>query len=326
MRAKSIIIFVVAGVVVVASAGSAWHDARSSQEADVAATAVTQRRAAATPEFQRMEFRLAEAEKTRVKLQAEILAGEKAAGAKTGTAAPTKALSSVADEQLSAFIQKEREAEKDPQIQLLQRAARRAKSVATFGLLFRTLGLSPDQIEKFQDNVGRRQEQMADLLAVVGELGLTLSDPGPARFWGKIAPEYQAAQKELLGDAGYRQLQDYERASDTRGLVGRMAGVATVTGVPFTTEQVEQFTRLLKDANSDYRTGGNAYLFKIDWSMVDAQAGAILSEAQLNLVKTIEPPGGSGRFWGRVNRVLMQAEKADAEIAKPTPALKPGGG
>lgn len=325
MRAKIVVVVFIAGVVVAASVGSAWRDARAIRAADFAVATVTQHRAEAVAELRRIEARLAEAEKTRVRLQAESEASSKAASAKTRIPASAKSTPSATEEELGTFIQKQREAEKNPQVQLLLLATRRAKSAATFGLLFRTLGLSPAQIEKFKDNVVRREEQQMDLLAVMRELGLTLRDPAPAKLWVKIEPAYQAAQKELLGEPGYRQLQDYARAAEARNAVSRLAGAATVTGVPFTTQQAEQLVRMVANASSDYRGGGNAFLFAVDWAMVDEEAETILSEAQMNLFKTIEPPGEGGRHWGQVNRLLMQAEKADTEIAKRTPSPKPGG-
>jgi len=319
-------VVIVAGVVAAASVESAWGDGRMIDAANLALAAVAQHQADVAAECQKMEARLATAEKIQVKLRADIEAKLKAAEAKTGIPALAASTPSATEEKLRTLIRKEREAEKNPQVQLLQLAARRAKSAASFGLFFRTLGLSAGQIEKFKDNVVRREETQMDLLGVMREQGLTLRDPVLAKLWMNVEPEYQAAQKELLGDVDYRQLQDYERATETRNSVSRMAGMAAVLGVPFTTEQAEQLMRLMVNASSDYRGGGKAYLFSIDWAIVDAEAGTILSEPQMNLLKTIEPSGEGGRYWGRVNQLLMQAEKADAEIAKPTPGSASRGG
>jgi hypothetical protein len=191
--------------------------------------------------------------------------------------------------------------------------------------LFRTLGLSLEQIEKFEEIAARREEQQMDLLAILHEQRLTLQDPVLANLWLKIEPEYQAAQKELLGEAGYRQFRDYERAAPVRDMVSRYAGTATVMGVPFTVQQAEQLTQVMANASGDYRNGGQAYAFSIDWSIVDRQAAAILTEPQLNLLKTIEPAGQGGRFGGVWNKLMIEAQNADQAKASGAAVSRTGG-
>ena len=132
-----------------------------------------------------------------------------------------------------------------------------------------------------------------------------------------IEPDYQAAQRALLGDAGYDRFHDYERTAFVRSLVNGWAGGAVaVARAPFTTEQGEQLIQILAAASEDYRKGGQANTYGIDWDAADAQARAILSEAQFNLFKTMEPPLPLGaRFQSQFYRLVTQAQKVDATDA-----------
>ncbi len=321
---RALIVVVVTAILVVA-AGSAWRNVRLARAANAALVVVERKRAAAGEAVRGVEVRFAEAEKNRVKLQAEFDRRQKTKGSMTGAAASRPHDPATLMEQLRAMIQKQQEAEKDPRIQLLQLAVRRAKMAATFGLLFRTLGLMPGQIEKFEDNATRREEQQMDLWAVMHEQGLTLQDPALAKLFLEIEPEYQAAQKELLGEAGYRKFQAYERVASMRDTVSRFAGVATVMGMPFTSSQAGQLAQILAGASNSYRKGGKADAFSVNWSLVDKQAEAILSDSQMTLIKTIEPGGEGGRFESEWNKLMIQAQNDDRANGSASAVPGPGG-
>ncbi|MCX6068205.1 MAG: hypothetical protein NT121_21055, partial [Chloroflexi bacterium] len=138
--------------------------------------------------------------------------------------------------------------------------------------------------------------------------------------------DYQAAQRDLLGEAGHQQLLDHERTVGVRDMVNGWAGGAVVVArTPFTQQQGEQLIQILANASTRYRNGGNADVKNIDWDVADAQARAILSDSQFNLYKTMEPPLPNGaRFQSQFFRLVDEAQRADAKVLSPT-TTAPGG-
>ena len=132
--------------------------------------------------------------------------------------------------------------------------------------------------------------------------------------------ECEAAQRELLGEAGFRQLQDFERTADMRELVRSAAGAATVAGTPFTPQQAAQLIQVLANANDKYRTGGKASVQNTDWDAVEASARAILSEAQYSFLQL-----SSRRLSRQADDLIGRARKADAASAAAPAAKAPGG-
>ena len=78
-----------------------------------------------------------------------------------------------------------------------------------------------------------------DLAAVLRTKGADANDNSVARLQAKAGADYEASQRALLGEAGFRQLQNYERTSTTRDMVSAIAGVAAVERAPFTPQQAD---------------------------------------------------------------------------------------
>ena len=311
-----------AGLVVAKALGIAWHNAHLNRTANAAAAGIAAKQAITLVGIRRLEDRLAAAEKACAAQQSTLDALKKqSSAATTGTTpqkpGPNTRLPSIADR-----------LRHEPDAQVLWLAYHRSRAGERYGPLFQALRLSPEQIAKFQDNLIRREEQNMDLQAIVasqkestGRISAELYE-----MMKKIEPDHQAAQRELLGEAGYRQLLDHERTVRVRDMVNGWAGDAVVSArTPFTAQQGEQLVQILANASSSYRDGGSADSTNIDWDVADAQARAILSDPQLNLFKTMEPPLPSGaRFQSQFYRLVNEAQAADAKVATST-AKAPGG-
>jgi hypothetical protein len=221
---------------------------------------------------------------------------------------------------IKASLEKSAQIKEDPKVQNLALASTRVSLAAKYAYLFRTLGLSSEQSEKFLDITLKRLEQNEDLVAVVRAQGLSVDDPVVDKLGLQMRQECEAAQRELLGEAGFRQLQDYERTADMRELVRSMAGAATVAGTPFTPQQAEQLIQVLANANDKYRSGGKASVQNTDWGAVEAPARAILSETQYAFLQL-----SSRRLSRQADDLIGQARKADAARAGAPAAKAPGG-
>jgi hypothetical protein len=318
---------VAASAIIAGCVGVAWNDARLARAAESAFVTVAQNQARTRTEIQRAGERLAAAEKERATPRFVLDSLQKARSPAVTAAEPQKTAS--ATTQLSEYLLN-LEDQKDPKVQVVLLASLRARLVTSYALLFRMLGLSPVQIEKFQDIAVQREEQNLDLNAILSAEAsantILSSDTWNAvtKLKAQAETDYQVAQRELLGAAGFQQFQEYERTSAVRNIASGLAGAAVMAGIPFTAQQTERLTQVLANASDSYQSGGLASKETVDWGLVDTQAQQILSESQWILVKTVEPPGG-GRFGSQYSNAVNQASKADSESRRAAASKQPGG-
>src|SRR5687767_5596276 len=195
----------------------------------------------------RHEARTTEAERERATFEAAIVA---AAQPSMPAAAPAKA---------EKYTTVSETLEKDVRAQIAKLTHERAHVAATYGALFRNLGLSPEQIGKFQEIALKRKERIMDLQAIMGNKGLTWQDPAIKKLQQENEAEFVAAQKALLGDDGYSKFDRYERTSWLREMmVGWAGGAAVVARDPFTFEQGERLVEIMANASPNYRNGFHA--------------------------------------------------------------------
>jgi hypothetical protein len=206
----------------------------------------------------------------------------------------------------------------NPELQLLQLAARRAHLETVYGLLWHRLGLSTEQTERFRDLFVAREEQLSDLLYATSKHGGVTNDPAVARLRTDLEVRHRTALRELLGDSSFRVFEDYERTAPFRDTASALIGAATVSGLPFTQEQAENLTRVFAQANDDYRNGRWANAAGIDWDVVKAEARGFLSNAQIEFLLTNEPRGrgAGGRFLPYFHHVVNEAQQADAAASQ----------
>lgn len=314
------------------AAALAWKDTRRKSEIQTAITMIAQKRSRLDAEIREREQWLATADGNRVRLQSERDGLLKAKATPTTPVEAKKTATAPTSSALMAqALQQFENDQKDPKIQVSQLASRRSKVRSTYELLFRTLGLSPAQIEKFQEIAARLEAQKMDLNAILGEevkANQVISEgtwSAVKKLQAKADADYQSAQRELLGETGYRQLQDYERTSPVRTMVSGLAGTAVLAGLPISAQQAERLTQVLANASSEYQQGRTASLATVDWNLVDAQASDILTESQLSLFKTAEPAEG-GRYGSLYSTALSNAMKADFDRKRVEATRRAGGG
>lgn len=208
----------------------------------------------------------------------------------------------------------------EPEFQLLWLADRRAALTTTYGPLARQLRLSPEQVERMQAALIKREEQRMDIQATQRAQGLADSDPAVRQPLEKVDREYQQAQKDVLGEAGYARLKDYERSVYARELLAGIAGgAAVVAREPFTPQQAEQLFSAMVNASPNHRRGGGFLPYEVDWSKVDEEAAKFLSPSQLAFFQTAEPPlPYGGRFQSQLYRTVEAAKKSEPPPGKTT--------
>lgn len=162
-----------------------------------------------------------------------------------------------------------------------------------YGDLFKTLHLTPEQIEKFR--------------ALVREnhwFGRSLGDDahwanfslGTGKKWETIETEMAA----LLGPEGMRQYTETLNLENPRRLVTTAAADLVFTTEPMTARQADELTASIK-TNTTNSAGGPV----INWNNVEADAGVILSPAQMRAIAHIEV----------IDETNVQARKPDTFAA-----------
>jgi hypothetical protein len=318
MNAKRFIIATAATITALALV-IGWKSVRAARAAESAVAVIARNRVNAEKDLRQEAERLAAAEKDRSVLQSQFDELQNPKRTEKVTQPPFVVLNSL-ERVVKASLEKSAQREEDPRVQNLSFASMRVSLASKYAYLFRTLGLSSEQSEKFLDITLKRVEQGVDLGAAVRAQGMSADDPVVDKLGLQMRQECETAQRELLGEAGFRQLQDYERTADMRELVRSTASAATVAGTPFTPPQAEQLIQVLANANDKYRSGGKASVQNTDWDAVEAPARALLSEAQYAFLQL-----SSRRLSRQADDLIGRARKADAASAAAPAAKAPGG-
>jgi hypothetical protein len=146
--------------------------------------------------------------------------------------------------------------EKNPDLQARYLRSRRAEWTAKYGALWQKLQLNPAQIDRFVANLTEAAARELDLSGAQRAQGLEDSDGAVTRLRREAANRAEAAQRELLGDAGFQQLQQYEMALPMRDVVDGLATTLVFLDAPLSAAQAEKLTRVLVEANVGYRRNG----------------------------------------------------------------------
>lgn len=168
----------------------------------------------------------------------------------------------------------------DPKLYALGVEAFQAGLPLRFGPLFKALNLAPAQIGKFESLASGHEEAQADIIATAAAQGVAPDDPAVALLINREDDQYQAAQRALLGEPGYRQLQQFDRIQPVGGIVDKVAVDVALTSTPLSDVQSSQLEQILAGTSSQFQGGGPATPETIDWPAALAQARPILAPAQ----------------------------------------------
>lgn len=197
----------------------------------------------------------------------------------------------------------------DPRMQALNMEWNRAEIVADYAPLFRALGLTPDQIRRFEDIQLRMQGNGLDVRATAEAQHLAEDDPAIQKMRSDAGREFVKQREELLCADGARAAFEYERASSVRAFVAGLQGAATRAGVPLTGQQADQLTNTLAQASPSYRRGDWAALNEINWDTLPEAVRPFLTDRQRELLLN-----GSPTLMQRLNVLVDAAKKADRQF------------
>lgn len=186
--------------------------------------------------------------------------------------------------------------EKNPELQARYLAVKRGDLGVAYGPFMAELGLSPAQIEQFKDIKLTAAENTMDLNSTMRARALTEADPAVQAMRRQTEEAMQVAERDMLGEAGFQHLVEFERTLPSRDYVSGLAASLVFSGNPISATQASQLVQILAEASETYRNGAQATSpgpnldeplrtrqparEPIDSAQVLARARAVLSPAQ----------------------------------------------
>ncbi len=202
--------------------------------------------------------------------------GGAAAVAPTGTQASASASPAV-DPMLS-----------DPEYFRLSLQKYRAELGQKFWLLYKQLGLSPEQIARFEANRTESQQAQLEVFSAATTQRVAISDPTVLKLFAQAAGSLEKDLQAMLGDAGYRQYVQYNHAQNAQEVVSTLAGTVYRSDSPLTAFQGERLAEavIANTRSVPASPGSKTMTRETDWTAVGAEAQAILNPAQAAVFQT----------------------------------------
>jgi hypothetical protein len=315
MRPK-LIIWILTGVILASTVVVAWRAHAAANAAALTTAELRSARLNLEASLQKQEAELATRAKHRADLQAALDEAKSKAPKKSAARESSRQRIDKLTQNPMALIAK------DPKLQVLYLASKRASIAASHGPLFRKLGLSPRQIEQLAEVMTKAEEQQQDVAAIQHDQKLPPDDPSLVTLRRQARDELLAAETDILGAEGVEKLQGYARMLPGRAVVDRFAGAAALANVPLTTLQADRLAQAIAEKSPAYQSGSTVDVVQVNWAELDAQSVAFLTPAQQALFRSIEPLGGGVSRWNA--RFSQAMQQALAKTRAPSDPSMPG--
>jgi RNA polymerase sigma factor (sigma-70 family) len=185
----------------------------------------------------------------------------------------------------------------------------RLNTTHEYQILFHRLGLTPAQIDAFH-------ELMRQWRAGV-RWNTSRQAPFAQIALGELSREQmESGVRAILGEAGYREYQDYRRTQGARSLAQQVAAAVYASSEPLTAEQANHLVKIAFEESAYYRNERDAKLSATEWNSVMARAREILSPAQLEALAGLQR---KREFQEATHAAVAQAQ-AEAKRAAGVPA------
>jgi RNA polymerase sigma factor (sigma-70 family) len=194
-----------------------------------------------------------------------------------------------------------------------------------FGPLYRALNLSPEQIAKFESTLTEGQQGAIDVWAEAIKQGLPIggnsaSSTSVARLTSGPLGTMENGLKELLGEAGYENFKQFEKARGNRELIASLAGGLYSSEAPLTVVQGESLAATMasntKTEKIPMADDGKKQMYRIlevtDWAGVQKQAQAFLSAPQLAALKALSDQKQLDQEMAKITSAVASAAAAKA--------------
>ena len=228
-----------------------------------------------------------------------------------------------------------------PEIQRLLAVQQRAALDARYADLFKSLNLTPEQLEKFKNLLVEKSTAVMDVMAAAREQGANPRTDRDAfrKLVADAQADVDASIRATLGETGFAQYKEYEQTQPQRGLVDQLEQRLSYSSTPLTPEQSAQMVKILA-ATSPTKAGaatrvvvggpgqmvagavGMGGKVKITDATINQSLG-VLAAPQIDALRQIQEEQQAQAQLSAARRSQFQQMRGKAPTA---PAPKPGGG
>ncbi len=178
-----------------------------------------------------------------------------------------------------------------------------------WGGMFKAIGMSPVQIEKFKDVELWLQESRVDLQAAIAAQGLDSNSVEAQKLWTDYNNLRTTKKVEALGDLADRYF-EYFGTQSVRNYSQELAWTGIFTGESISSAQVERTADVLIANTKRMLTGPGAKwvdLPTLDWTAASQQLKGVLSPAQIEtLGRFVEKDKAQARVNQQTRRLTAQ--------------------
>lgn len=171
-----------------------------------------------------------------------------------------------------------------PEIQRLLAIQQKGQLDSRYAALFKSLNLSPEQLDKFKTLLVEKLTAFQDVLAAARSQGINLRDD-PEGFRKMIADtqaEVDNSIRATLGDDGFAKYQNYQETIPQRSVVNQLQQSLSYSGTPLSDAQADQLVQILAQTTPKNSGAGRN-------NVIAGEAGSIGFSATI---------AGSGRGGG----------------------------
>jgi hypothetical protein len=233
----------------------------------------------------------------------------------------------------------------NPEFQKLVAIQMKGRISQTYGPLFKSLNLSPDQLAQFQTLLADKQQAMMDVMQAAREQGINpREDPdGFKTLVNQAVEQTDQSIQQTLGDAGFQQYQQYQQTLPERNVVNSLQQQLSYTQTPLTDDEASQMVALL--AQNQPQKAGNGTAGVANGGMPgpgpfalingggtakvtdDAvtQASSVLTAPQVAALQQIQLQQQAQQQMQQLMRAANQGQGGATPPAAAAPARTPGG-
>jgi hypothetical protein len=234
----------------------------------------------------------------------------------------------------------------NPEFQKLMAIEMKGRLSQTYGSLFKSLNLNPDQLAQFQSLLADKQQAMVDVMQAAREQGINpRTDPdGFKTLMNQAIAQTDQSIQQALGDAGFQQYQQYQQTLPERNVVNSLQQSLSYTQTPLTEDQANQVIALLAQnqpqragngtagiTNGGEAAGGPGIMSLLNGggtarvtSDALTQAAGVLSAPQVSALQQIQLQQQAQQQMQQLMRSANQGTGGNAPAAPPASAK--GGG
>lgn len=194
----------------------------------------------------------------------------------------------------------------NPEYQQLYDRAGRAGTRLAYTALYRTLALTPAQIETFESIFAKNAGATMDLQGAIKTLGLQPDDPVIKEINDRSHREFHQELRALLGPMGYEKFLQERSLASLRSATRDIAENVALSDTPLTAIQSEQLTSILAQHTPDRDPEQSWELGLVDWSALISDSRTVLSPAQLDALQDL---AARARYGAANVRLLNQARR-----------------